>query len=51
LSSGNDVELQNTTEKEHLRPREATNVVVRTFGDGAVATDGIEVTEIMKSIS
>ena len=46
-----EVELQNIIKEENLRPEEATNFVERAFRDGAVATNGIEVTGIMKPVS
>ena len=45
------MELQNIIKEENLRPEEATNFVERAFRDGAVATNGIEVTGIMKPVS
>lgn len=46
-----EVELQNIIKEENLRPEEATNFVERAFRDGVVATNGIEVTGIMKPVS
>lgn len=46
-----DVELQNIIKEESLRPEEATNFVERAFRDGVVATNGIEITSIMKPAS
>src|SRR5699024_9922225 len=46
-----EVELQNIIKEENLRPEEATNFVERAFRDGAVATNGIEVTGSMKPVS
>ncbi|MGP5634620.1 type I restriction endonuclease subunit R [Corynebacterium casei] len=46
-----EVELKNIIKEENLRPEETTNFVDRAFRDGTVASNGIEVTGIMKPVS
>src|SRR5699024_2652792 len=51
IAGKKEVELQNIIKEENIRTDEATNYVERAFRDGAVATNGIEITGIMKPVS